>query len=368
MDVMDYACAAIDGMMRRYEASELPPSGRFYYHQGVFLSGVYRIACLLEDHVYQRYIRQWIDSVLKENGQPKEPPRCELDDIQAGVLLFPLLDTTGEPRYRLALESLRELLLRLPRVSEGAPVHKAKLPGQLWLDGLYMSGPFCFQYAKRFQAAELREYALNHIQVMLRHTVNPDTGLLHHAWDETRQEPWASPVSGRSPECWGRAMGWVLNALLDDMDFLSPTQAAYETIAETEAQLLATVCRHQSADGRWYQVVDRGDRADNWLENSCSCLFTAALYKAMRKSILPASFQECAGQGYEGVIRSLDWQDGTLQIGHVCVGTNVGDYQHYIHRPVGVNDLHGVGAFLIMCAEKAMWDQKKVAHQEDIRP
>lgn len=29
----------------------------------------------------------------------------------------------------------------------------------------------------------------------------------------------------------------------------------------------------------------------------------------------------------------------------------VGDYDHYIHRPVSANDLHGVGAFLLMCEE-----------------
>ena len=37
----------------------------------------------------------------------------------------------------------------------------------------------------------------------------------------------------------------------------------------------------------------------------------------------------------------------------VSIGTGVGDYQHYIHRPTSVNDLHGVGAFLLMCAEVA---------------
>ena len=42
--------------------------------------------------------------------------------------------------------------------------------------------------------------------------------------------------------------------------------------------------------------------------------------------------------------------DDDLLIGHVCIGTGVGDYQHYIERPTSINDLHGVGAFLYMIA------------------
>ena len=34
----------------------------------------------------------------------------------------------------------------------------------------------------------------------------------------------------------------------------------------------------------------------------------------------------------------------------VCVGTGVGTYDFYCGRPCSVNDLHGVGAFLLMCA------------------
>ena len=58
-----------------------------------------------------------------------------------------------------------------------------------------------------------------------------------------------------------------------------------------------------------------------------------------------------ARKGYEGVIRSLNWDGEDLLVGDVCIGTGVGDYKHYCDRPTSVNDLHGVGAFLIMCAE-----------------
>ena len=98
-------------------------------------------------------------------------------------------------------------------------------------------------------------------------------------------------------------------------------------------------------------MVDKGNEKDNWPENSCSCLFTAGLCKAMRKGLLPRDYADAARKGYEGVIRSLTVSGEDVLIGNVCIGTGVGDYAHYIARPCSVNDLHAVGAFLIMCTE-----------------
>ena len=108
-------------------------------------------------------------------------------------------------------------------------------------------------------------------------------------------------------------------------------------------ELLEAVCRYQSEDGRWYQVVNKGGMKGNWLENSCSCLFVAAICKAVKKGILPEEYLEKARRGYEGVIRSLEWDGDDLLVGNVCIGTGVGDYRHYCERPVSINDLHGVG-------------------------
>jgi len=121
------------------------------------------------------------------------------------------------------------------------------------------------------------------------------------------------------------------------------------------------LCRYQSEEGRWYQVVNKGDREENWLENSCSCLYVAAICKAVRTGLLEKEFLEQAWKGYEAVIRSLKWKDDNIQIGNVCIGTSVGDYQHYIDRPTSTNDLHGVGAFLLMCTEvQKSWQQKNL--------
>lgn len=356
MQLMDYACAACDTLIRRYSVEQLPPAGKFYYHQGVFLAGMLETWRLTGKEAYFRYVKEWVDCVLDENGVPRVAQPGELDDCMAGILLFPLLDATGDVRYQKAIDYVLDHLQHIPRTREDVPWHKTKNPGQLWLDGLYMAGPFLAEYAQRYHVPEIRQLMMRHIRVMLRHTRNPQTGLMVHAYDELRSEPWADPATGSSAEHWGRANGWAALALVNDLTHLEKETAEFEEVRRELLSLLDAVSRCQGEDGRWYQVLDKGGQQGNWLENSCSCLFAASMAKACRHGWAGEQMKVQARKACEGVLRSLSWDKQDLLIGNVCVGTNVGDYLHYCNRPTGVNDLHGVGAFLLMCTAVAEMD------------
>jgi len=43
--------------------------------------------------------------------------------------------------------------------------------------------------------------------------------------------------------------------------------------------------------------------------------------------------------------------DGMTNITEICIGTNVGDLAWYLARPRLPNDVHGLGAFLLMNEE-----------------
>lgn len=338
-------------MMCKFAATDLPPKGRFHYHQGVFLSGVYQTWKLCQEEKYFQYIKDWVDSIIDENGEIHDYDEGQLDDIQPGILLYPLYERTGDERYKKAIDTLLPIIRNFPRNKEGGFWHKKWHPHQMWLDGLYMAGPIAAEYASRFNKKEYLDITIEQILLMREKTKDEKTGLWYHAYDCERLVDWADKETGLSPEFWGRSIGWVPVAILDDMDHMNEKHPMYEKLKEIVCELLQAVCRYQSEDGRWYQVVDKGGQEGNWLETSCTCLFVAAICKAVKKGFLDASYLEHAKKGYEAVIRNLTWEGDDLLIGGVCVGTGVGDYTHYCQRPTSVNDLHGVGAFLIMCAQ-----------------
>ena len=358
---LDYAEAAVDTMMRTYPAEDLPPKGHFHYHQGVFLSGVYQTFKLNKNKEYLLYIKHWLDAVISPEGEIKEALRAELDDMQPGILLFPMIDHFADPRYKKALDSLIEDVAAIPRTKEDGFWHKNHLPDQMWLDGLYMAGPLLAEYGARFDRPDLLDLVTKQAVLMRKNTRDEKSGLWFHAYDESKKADWADPVTGCSSEFWGRSIGWVPVALLNEMDVMPEESKNYQTLKAIVTELLESICRYQSEEGRWYQVVDKADRADNWPENSVSCLFAAALAKAYRLGLAGEGARTRYLRAYEAVIDSLSWEGEDLQVGNVCIGTGVGDYDFYIHRPVQSNDLHGVGAFLLMCSEIACSERCRAA-------
>ncbi len=348
---LDYAKTACDTMMRKFAAADLPPKGHFHYHQGVFLSGVLKTWKLTGEQKYFDYAADWIRSVFDENGKIKKYDPADLDDIQPGILLYSLWDATGEEYYRRCIENVAAQVADIPRCECGGFWHKCSMPNQMWLDGLYMACPFIAGYASRFDRSQWMDLAVREIHLMREHTRDEETGLWYHAWDESRKADWCDPRTGLAPEFWGRSMGWVPVAIEDVLAEMLPEDEQRKGLEEIAVDLLTSLLPFQSEDGRWYQVVNKGEEPGNWLENSCSCLYAAALARAARTGLMGKTALAAARRAFAGVVNSLEWQGEDLQIGHVCIGTGVGDYRFYCGRPCSTNDLHGVGAFLLMCTE-----------------
>lgn len=350
---LEYGRLACDTLMKRFAPQDLPPKGHFHYHQGVFLSGMQNIFHLCGEEKYMEYCREWVDSLIDGEGRVtgKFDPG-QLDDIQPGVLLFDLYRLYGGEKYKKALYRLLPLIRDFPKTEEGGIWHKAGCAHQMWLDGLYMAGPVCTRFAKEFGETQYFDIAAFHALMMQKKTRDEKTGLWYHAWDSARLKSWANPETGLSGEFWGRSVGWVPVAVLDELDDIPAGHKDRQALISLVTDLLVAVSRYQDENtGLWYQVMDKGDRDDNWVEISCSCLFVAAISKAVRLGYLSTDYIKTAKKGYEGVISTLTCDESGLVIGGICVGTGVGGYEHYIKRPVRANDLHGVGAFVLMCAE-----------------
>ncbi|MGR6857880.1 glycoside hydrolase family 88/105 protein [Bacillus halotolerans] len=350
---LTYAEALAETIMNTYTVEELPPANRWHYHQGVFLCGVLRLWEATGQKRYFDYAKAYADLLIDDYGNLLFK-RDELDAIQAGLILFPLYDKTKDERYVKAATRLRGLYGTLNRTSEQGFWHKDGYPYQMWLDGLYMGGPFALKYANLKHEPELFDMVVLQEGLMRKHTKDPKTGLFYHAWDEAKKMPWASQETGCSPEFWARSIGWYVMSLADMIEELPEKHPTRYVWKKTLQDMLESICRCQDKEtGLWYQIVDKGDRSDNWLESSGSCLYMYAIAKGINKGYLDRSYKTSLLKAYQGLIqhKTETTKDGAFLVKDICVGTSAGFYDYYVSRERSTNDLHGAGAFILAMTE-----------------
>ena len=343
-----------DTLMRKFAPEELPPVHHFHYHQGVFLAGVMETWNLTGEDRYFDYVKAWVDSLVDPFGNITAFNAGQLDDLQPGVLLFPLYERTRDERYRIAMDTIAYALEHFPRTPEGGFWHKYWYRNQMWLDGLYMAGPFLAMYARRNNRPELWDEDVFQAEMMHDKTVDPATGLWYHAWDADHQLPWADRTTGRSTEFWGRSIGWVPVALLLEAQEMPEGDPRIARLRKLTSELLHALLPWQDAgSGMWYQIVNRPEDPMNWPETSCTCLYTAALAMAVRLGWMDKGCMAQVRKGLDAVIGPMKRDQNGILLDGVCIGTSVGDHDFYCARPTSVNDLHGMGAYLLMCTEAA---------------
>ena len=336
---------------------------QWHYEHGLALLAIGQVGQRTNQPGYLGYVKDTIDPFIDAQGKIRtyRIEEYNLDQINAGKVLFLLYNATREQRYRQALCLLREQLKSQPRTGEGGFWHKNIYPHQMWLDGIYMASPFYAEFARTFGEPAAFDDVANQILLIEKHARDPKTGLLYHAWDESKQQRWSNPATGCSPCFWGRAMGWYAMALVDVLGYMPGNHPRRDNIVAILSSTIAAVATVQDAPtGLWYQVLDQGSRAGNYLEASSSCMFIYAIAKGVRKGYLAERFLETAAKGYRGVLRDLIEIDpsGEVSLKGICsVGGLGGDpyrdgsFEYYISEPVVANDYKGVGPFILASLE-----------------
>ncbi|HKH01178.1 MAG TPA: glycoside hydrolase family 88 protein [Bradyrhizobium sp.] len=360
-------------------ASEPGKPEKWSYDHGVVLKGIEGVWYNTGDGKYFSHIQQSLDRFISADGTIRayKLEEYNIDNVLLGRVLLMLYDVTGQEKYRKAASQLREQLKTHPRTSEGGFWHKKVYPYQMWLDGLYMGEPFYAEYAATFHEDAAFDDIAKQFILMERHSRDDKTGLLYHGWDESKKQRWANPQTGRSPNFWGRAMGWYAMALVDALEhFPENHQQRGELIAILRRTAAAIEKYQEPKSGLWWQVLDKGGAQGNYLESSASSMFVYALAKGVRLGYLPDSYLKVAQKGYQGIVSQFieDGANGGVNLkGTVSVaglGGNPyrdGSYEYYLSEKVVTNDPKGVGAFLLasneieMAAGRAVGKGKTVA-------
>jgi unsaturated rhamnogalacturonyl hydrolase len=341
---------------------------RWDYTQGVVLGAIERVALARRDRAMLAYVEANMARWVTERGDITgyRLDEYNLDQVSQGRLLIGMFDRTLDPQYRDAAIMLREQLRTQPRTSEGGFWHKQIYPRQMWLDGLFMAEPFYAQYAQRFREPAAFDDVASQFILASRHTRDPRTGLMVHAWDEAKAQPWADSATGRSPNFWGRAMGWYLVGLVETLDHFPRGHPQRRTLIELFQDAAQAVRRVQDPrTGLWWDVLDQPGREGNYLEASASSMFAYAFARGARMGYLDRSYRRAGARAFGGLLANLvrENPDGTASLVNVVQVSGLGgsrrsdgsyrdgSYAYYVSEPVVTDDYKGVGPFILAALE-----------------
>ena len=343
-----------------------PDTAKWNYETGLLLHAIRKAS--------KKHLGNSCDATLQKIAEALVSPdgliagyridEFNIDQINAGKFILSMWKDSGEERYRVAVQTLMEQLSRHPRTPSGSYWHKKIYPNQIWLDGLYMFGPFCARCAMEFSTPERFDdvcLQLFHVRDGMK---DKASGLYYHAMDESRRMHWSNPISGLSPHIWGRAVGWLSMALIDVLDWLPKTHPERPAVIDMYQDLMKAVIKAQDSSGLWFQILDMAGSPGNYLEESASAMFAYGLFKGMRRGLLePVTYAIPAEKALAGICDRFITRDpsGRVHVNGICkvagLGGNPyrdGSYAYYMSEPIVSDDYKGTGPLILALCEACL--------------
>jgi len=330
------------------------------YWKGFTLDGFEMLWRATGDQRYFNFIRQEIDPYIDDNGNLVHVNLDSLDNVMAANIVVGLYEQTHDQRYRSASMEIRKAFDRFPRNPDGGFWHSPRLPGEMWSDGVFMGQMFLLRYGKSIGD---RKYCFDEAakQIILysKHARKGQSGLYYHAWTAKpalakvlpdRKVLWADPETGLSSEVWSEGLGWYALVLTEALADLPPDHPQRAQVLEIYERLAVDLKKLQDpATGGWFQVVDKGDQAGNFIDPSGSAMFTYAIQRGIDLGILSgAEYRPVVIRGYAAVVsHAVINAKGLLDLEGTCNGICVqASYRDYVNYPQTINAKESVAAFL----------------------
>lgn len=257
---------------------------------------------------------------------------------------------TADTRFKDALEGINKAnktYVIKASTLEGAAGgwwHKSGYVNQMWCDGQYMGPALMAQLLNEYTGytpVSDDDWALvaRQFTIAWHYLWDDNVKLLYHAFtaDPANTSGWAgiSATQGaevyHSQEFWGRAEAWYFLGLVDVLEQMKiagrTATADYATLYDMLQQLGAGIAAKQdAASGCWYQLLNHDGSftasnynssyrytagpVTNYLESSCTAIFTAAYLKGMRLGLFDTDYTDVAKRAYQGFVEHFMVADG----------------------------------------------------------
>lgn len=307
----------------------------FHYDQATLYTSFEKMYEFTGNESVKDFYRSQVDSVVLDNGTIDgfNHSHYSLDGYRFGNNLLWWYEQTGEDKYKIAANSIKQTLDKHPRTPTGGFWHRDVVyPNQMWLDGIYMADSFYAKWVSLFQPNNQTAWddivlQYDNIDAQTRKPNN----LLVHGYDESKQAVWADPETGAAPLVWGRAVGWYFMSLLETIQVLPQGHPERERLQGYFTSLAEGLKAAQDELGGWWNVMDEQyeDIEGNYLESSASVMFTFGFLKGLNAGLLEDSkFLEVSEAAYRGMLDlfvtendngTINWE-GTVEVG--SLGSN----------------------------------------------
>lgn len=216
---------------------------------------------------------------------------------------------------------------------------------QMWCDGQYMGPALLAQIIKHNGknnniSDNDWDIVAKQFNITWEQLYDKNTDLLYHGFTanpgDNASTAWAgiSKENGiyHSASFWGRANAWYFLALVDVLEAMPTDNTNYNTLKGYLTTLAVGIKNKQDATtGCWYQVLDKtpASLTGNYLEASCSSIFTAAYLKAIRLGLLDkGTYEPVAKKAYEGLVNQFmvydNTDNNTIQLVKSCTSAGLG--------------------------------------------
>ena len=338
----------IDKYIDKYMELFVPyKGGTWCYEDGILMTAIYDMYLVTKDRKYRDFVYRFYDSMISADGviSNYDPEDYSIDDVCPGIGLIKLYRDEPEERFKKALDSMYGQMQKHPRTKEGSFWHKKIYPNQVWMDGIYMGVLFVAMYAKEFGIEESKEDVDKQLHTLVRRLYDEDRKLFVHAYDEAKVMQWADKETGKSPNVWGRACGWVMMAVVDIYEELGLDICKDILVKEIDG-----LSRYLE-DGMLYQLVDIR-RDHNYLETSGSAMFVYGVVKGKRLGMIADDkvgkdvFETILNKQFDG--RNLY---NICQVGGLDNKKRDGSFEYYMSENISVNEVKGVAPFIMAYSE-----------------
>lgn len=355
-----WSIAMAETIMKRNPGTPQDSLANWSYWKGYTLNGFEMLWQSTGDPKYFAFIKREIDPFIDANGNLVNVELNSLDNVMAGNILVALYEHTHDARYRTAATAIRKAFDTFPRNPDGGFWHGRQLQGEMWIDGVFMGQMFLIRYGKSIGDREYcYDEAARQIIIFAKRALKDDSGLYYHAWAANpelakvipeRKVLWADPKTGLSSEVWSEGLGWYALVVVETLADLPPDHPRRPEVLDIYKRLAAGLKRVQDPKtGGWFQVVDKGDRSDNWIDNSGSAMFTYSLQRGIELGLLDRSeYAPVVANGYRAITANARMnKDGLVDVHSACDGVCVqANYEDYVNYKRSVNAKEAVAGFL----------------------